>query len=435
MSASHMVEESKWRGVHTFILAAFCVGTAIEAYVYSLPYIAESWVNFPKSLLPLFTVWSPLWLLLGGLLVGPISDNLGRKKAFYFTTTLYIVGGVLLFFASNYQSVLASLSLLLFSAGGEYHNILVATHELVPRKNRSASIFLVVNSTNLGGIIAAALSAANYTSPHTQRVVLSTTLVLVAISILIIRTHIPESIMWLEAKGKKERAILELEKYYGRIAQPSREADADVAHTPLWFRAATGSILGWAYTAGFSLLVLALGPYFFPNLTDEFIIVSSAAAFFSGFVGFVADRVTRKRMLLFSSLATITTSYLFLPTQGMWLAHPQLFWLLFIPLSAFINLYFLTEDALKSEFWPSEKRGLYTAIVRTASLGGTIPILLYASILPITQYFYLGLIVFAAGVAASTIWYRYGEETGKKTSVTIWSNKTGAHHKLKRVNM
>ncbi len=425
VSASRVAEESGWRITHTLLFLAFSAGTAIEAYVYSLPYIAETWTRFPRAIVALFTVWSPLWLLLGGLIVGPLSDRVGRKRTFYVTTTLYVVGAVLLVFASNYQSILVSLSLLLFSAGGEYHNILVATHELMPRGNRSTSIFLVVNFTNLGGIVAAALSMAGYTSPHTQRIILGVTLVLLVAAVFTVRTRTPESIMWLEAKGRSVQAKLELEKYYGQTSAPRGEdASKGVVEVPIWFRVVTGSVLGWAYTAGFSLVVLALGPYFFPELTDEFIVVAGVTAFLSGFLGLAADRLSRKGMLLSSSLATFATACIFLPTQGVWLARPQLFWLIFIPLSAFVNVFFLAEDALKSEFWPTGKRGLYTAIVRTASLGGSIPILLYASTLPITQYFYLGLAVFAAGVTASAAWYRYGVETGKKRSANIWANQT-----------
>ena len=424
MSASRVAEESKWRAAHTLLFLAFSTGTAIEAYVYSLPYIAETWTRFPRTIVALFSVWSPLWLLLGGLLVGPLSDRVGRKKTFYVTMTLYVIGGVLLVFASNYQTILASLSLLLFSAGGEYQNILVATHELVPRRNRSASIFLVVNFTNLGGIVAAALSMANYTSPHTQRIVLGITLVLAVAAIFAVRTRTPESIMWLEAKGRNTQAERELEKYYEQRATPNQEdTSRGVVDVPIWFRVVTGSVLGWAYSAGFSLLVLTLGPYFFPRLTDEFIVVAGVAAFISGFVGLAADRLSRKWLLLASSVATLATASIFLPTQRVWLANPQLFWLLFIILSAFVNVFFLAEDALKSEFWPTERRGFYTAIVRTASLGGSIPVLLYASTLPITQYFYLGLAIFAAGVSVSAAWYRYGVETGKKRSVTIWGKQ------------
>jgi MFS family permease len=421
--ASRIAEESKWKKEHTLLFLAFSTGTAIEAYVYSLPYIAETWTPFPRTITLLLSVWSPLWLLLGGLLVGPLSDVLGRKKTFYVTMILYVIGGSLLVLASSYQAILASLSMLLFSAGGEYQSILVATHELMPRRNRSASIFLVVNFTNLGGTVAAILSMADYTSPHTQRIVLGATLLFAVAAIFTVRTRTPESIMWLEARGKSAQAKRELEKYYGKSSNPSqKDTPIGVTDVPLWFRVLTGSVLGWSYTAGFSLVVLALGPYFFPKLTDEFIVVAGVTAFLSGLVGLVADSLSRKGVLLASSVATFATASILLPTQAVWLVHPQLFWLIFISLSAFVNVFFLAEDALKSEFWPTERRGLYTATVRTASLGGSIPVLLYASTLPITQYFYLGLTVFAAGVTASAAWYRYGVETGKKRSANIWAN-------------
>ncbi len=235
----------------------------------------------------------------------------------------------------------------------------------------------------------------------------------------LIRLRLPESVMWLEAKGRAGRAEEELKRYYGtNSAQDSVVKPARLP--PLWFRILIGGIIGWAYTAGFSLIVLTLGPYFFPSLTDWLIFIFGIVAFLAGFIGLVADRFNRKPMLLFSALAVVVFGYLFIPTLNYWLKDTLLFWLLFVGVSIFINIYFLAEDTLKSEIWPTSRRGLYTAIVRVISLGGSIPVLFLAVNLPVLSYMWLGIGIFAAGLCAAVAWYIWGIETSRGRSVRIW---------------
>ncbi|WP_201779490.1 hypothetical protein [Acidiplasma cupricumulans] len=82
MDPSVQVEDLKWTPVHTLLFIAFSIGTTVEAYIYSLSYIATSWVAMPRTLLGLLAVWPPLWLLLGGAVSGPLADWIGRKKHF-----------------------------------------------------------------------------------------------------------------------------------------------------------------------------------------------------------------------------------------------------------------------------------------------------------------------------------------------------------------
>ncbi len=94
----------------------------------------------------------------------------------------------------------------------------------------------------------------------------------------------------------------------------------------IYFRIFIGGVIGWAYTAGFSLIVLTLGPYFFPSLTDWLIFVFGLVAFFAGFLGLAADRFSRKRFLLISSVLVVIFAYLFIPTLKLWLTNIVLFW-------------------------------------------------------------------------------------------------------------
>ncbi|MGC9211692.1 MAG: MFS transporter [Nitrososphaeria archaeon] len=419
VSPGKAVEESQWKGVHSLLFASFSIGTTIEAYIYSLSYIATSWVTIPRVLLALLAIWSPLWLLIGGMVAGPLSDRIGRRNTLFITLALYALGAVGLIFSYSYILLLISIGLLLFSSGGEYNTILAATHELFPKNHRAKALFLELNFTNIGGSIAAVLALLEISSVLYQRIVLGITLLLSIVVMFIIRLKVPESVMWLESKGKLDQAQEELQKHY-KIEPVQDDLKKPLKLPSIWFRIIVGGIIGWAYTAGFSLIVLTLGPYFFPSLTDWLILVFGLVAFASGFIGLVADRMPRKYMLLLSSLAVIISAYLFIPTLNIWLHNIAIFWALFVMVSVFINIYFLAEDTLKSEMWPTKRRGLYTAIVRVISLGGSIPVLFLTANLPILEYMWVGIAIFSAGFIVSVLWFFFGVETSQGRSVRIW---------------
>ncbi|KQB33470.1 MULTISPECIES: MFS transporter [Acidiplasma] len=419
MDPSVQVEDLKWTPVHTLLFIAFSIGTTVEAYIYSLSYIATSWVAMPRTLLGLLAVWPPLWLLLGGAVSGPLADWIGRKKTLFITLGIYVIGAIGLIFSFTYITILIFVGLLLFAAGGEYNTILTATHELFPRRHRSRALFLELNFTNIGGSIAAILALLAISSIFDQRVLLGVTLLISILIMYIIRLRLPESVMWLEARGHINQAGDELKKYSGVYTEGVDNIKPQKLPS-IYFRIFIGGVIGWAYTAGFSLIVLTLGPYFFPSLTDWLIFVFGLVAFFAGFLGLAADRFSRKRFLLISSVLVVIFAYLFIPTLKLWLTNIVLFWFLFIGVSVFINIYFLAEDTLKSEIWATRRRGLYSAIVRVISLGGSIPVIFLAVNLPIISYMWLGIGIFSTGMAASVAWYVFGIETSKGKSVRIW---------------
>ncbi|MFP3259086.1 MAG: MFS transporter, partial [Caldivirga sp.] len=134
---SSVIEESGWGLVHTIALVSFSLSTMIEAYIYSISYIATGWVSVPRYLTALLTIWPPLWLLIGGVTMGPLSDLIGRRNTLYLTLLMYIMGAIGLTIGGGYLTLLLFLSLLLMATGGEYNTVMVATHEYFPRRVRS----------------------------------------------------------------------------------------------------------------------------------------------------------------------------------------------------------------------------------------------------------------------------------------------------------
>ena len=390
------------------VFVVLSLGAAVEAFVYSIAYIASGWVSVPRYLVALLSVWPPLWLLVGGVVFGPLADFVGRRGAMFVSLVFYVVGALGLILGTGYVLVLAFLALLLLAIGGDYNTILTAMHEYFSGDVRGSLAYLVLNFTNLGGALASALALLSV-SVAIQRLALGMTLMVAIITLYMLRSRIPESPLWI-ARRDTTKAHLE-----GR--------GVGIALPPLWVRVVVCGLIGWSYTAGFTLLALTLGPYYLPNLTNWLILVFSLSSFISGLpISLIADRVGRRPTLLLSSLgtvATLTVMDLFINA----LIHAQpLFWALFIVFSVLVNTYFLTEDVLKSEYWVTRRRGSLTALVRVISLGGSIPVIFLSSYLPIGAYLIVDTAIFGVGLAASLAWYLIGVETGKGVSVEAWDH-------------
>ena len=408
-SPSLVVEALPWSRVHTISFATFAAGAALEAYVYALSYVAVSWAPVPRAFLPLLAIWSPLWILSGGILSGLIADRMGRRRSLYVNYALYISGAVLLSLASSFASLLFSLSLLLFAAGGEYNTILTASHELFPRAHRAKALALGLNFANAGGIVVALLAGS------TSRAAVAATAGAAAVILLALRLRVPESVMWLERRSDPGRAELELRRYGSSPSiSVSRPPSAGAPSSALRFVAF--STMGWSYTATFTMVSLALGPYFMPTSTDLLILVASAAAFASGLLGLLFDVVGRRLPLVLSSSASLALLAL-LAAFG---SSSYLFWPTFAALNASLNVFWLLEDVLKSEAWPVSSRGTLTALVRASSLIAVLPIVYLSSYLSLDDYLALSLGAAGVGLVASIVWYRWGVESGRGSSVLIW---------------
>ncbi|MCY0865140.1 MAG: MFS transporter [Sulfobacillus sp.] len=425
--------QERWTRADSWSFWAFALGFLLENYIFSMAPIANGWVsNMPKSLTSLLLAWAPLWLIIGIMVAGPVSDRVGRKNTFYLTMALYGIGGLgLIFFSHTYTTLLIFLALLLFASGGEMNTIMVASHEIMPRQHRSKTIMLALNFINLGGVILGALALLTRSfnsSVAFQKATVGVALLIVLIVLLFARVNTPESLRWLIRKGDRERAEAEALKYYGpeegpvrlRLSEGAHEASAASSRTPpvsmavRWYTTLTISFAG---SAGFGLMTYVLGPYYFKNDSALIVFIATLVGFISGFFGFWADRWSRKMLLLIGYAGTFLSTVVIYFTVGSWAKNLALFWVLLVILNLFTNIGYLTEDTLKGEVWPTRHRGTYTALVRFISIG------LYIVTIYITQNFSLthtmlfNMFIWAIGLSGALVWYVKGHETGRGVSI------------------
>ncbi len=434
-SQNGVVANEHWTSTDSWSFWSFGLGMLLENYIFSMASIATGWVPMPKYLESLLLAWSPIWLIIGIAVAGPMADFIGRKNTFYTTMALYGIGAIGIVFSNTYVLILLFLAILLFAAGGEMNTIMAASHEMMPHKHRSKTMMLELNFINLGGVILGIVSLFTAYQYHGfQRGMIGITLLVVLVIMLIARRKTPESIRWLERKGMNERAQTEIEKYYGQEEYEARRLAAKLA-TEQSKSTGQGRKVGiplklfvtittaFAGSAGFGLMTYVLGPHYFPNLNAAIILVATGTGFISGFFGFWADRWSRKSLLMVGYGGTFVITLIIWLTTGGWTKNLALFWILLVLLNLFVNIGYLTEDTLKGEIWPTKTRGTYTALVRFVSIG------LYIATIYITQNFGLNAytlfnsIVWAIGLAGAVAWYIAGTETGKGTSLDVASGE------------
>ncbi|MGE7923822.1 MFS transporter [Viridibacillus arvi] len=154
-------------------------------------------------------------LFLGSLILGWISDYIGRQKIFVFSFTIITIASVLQFFADTPTELVLCRILIGIGLGGDYsvgHTMLA---EFSPRKHRGVLLgsFSVIwtfgyVAANLIGIFAI------NTSPDAWKWMLASSAI-PAVIILILRIGTPESPRWLISKGRIDEAKEIVKKHVG----------------------------------------------------------------------------------------------------------------------------------------------------------------------------------------------------------------------------
>ena len=156
---------------------------------------------------------------LGALVFGQLTDRFGRKKLFIMTLVLYTIATVLTAFAPNPMWYFACRFLTGAGIGGEYAAINSAIDELIPKEYRGR-VDVVIN----GSFWVGAAGGALLTIPLLDPTVLDPNIgwrlafglgAVLALGVLIVRRHVPESPHWLFIHGREEegeRIVNDIEK-------------------------------------------------------------------------------------------------------------------------------------------------------------------------------------------------------------------------------
>ena len=426
MTLSKAVEGVAWNRIHTYTFASFSVGLFLEGFSFGIAPVATGWYVIPKDLEVLLLAWPYAWLVVGISLYGPLSDRIGRKRTFFLSMASYAAGGVMLVFSSNYEVTLGSLAVILSAAGGEMNTILAATHEIFPARHRGKAMMLEINFVSLSGLLLAGVSYVTVLTPELGRQLAGTSVLLTGVCLVLLRLKMPESVRWLESKGREREAAQEAARL-GAVVQPSEPSHGlkatGLSKKSLAFRAFVVGILSFASTAGYGLMTYTLAPMYYPKLLPTVFLISGVAEFSAGFLGLLGDRISRKGLIFWSYLFTLLTTVLIYAALPFWAKSIWMFWLLLIALNVFVEWGYLGEDALKGELWPTKVRGTVTGLVRAISIAAYVPLLYLSVQMPLAGFLMLNVLLWASGTVAAFFWLALGPETGKGISVAVSSGE------------
>lgn len=159
--------------------------------------------------------------VLGALLFGRLTDKLGRKKLFLVTLTVYMLATLATAFSTNFTFLAVCRFLTGLGIGGEYAAINSAIDELIPARVRGRVNLAINASFWIGAALGAGLSLV-ILDPRVLGPALGWRAcfilgALMAIAIVLVRRHVPESPRWLLMHGRVEQANQIVEKIEAEV--------------------------------------------------------------------------------------------------------------------------------------------------------------------------------------------------------------------------
>ena len=165
----------------------------------------------------------------GALIFGQLTDRFGRKKLFIITLVLYTIATVATAFAPNPVWYFACRFLTGAGIGGEYAAINSAIDELIPAQYRGR-VDVVINGSFWIGAAGGALLTIPLLDPTVLDPAIGWRLAfglgaVLALGVLVVRRHVPESPRWLFIHGREDEGEQIVEDIERRITDEGGRLD------------------------------------------------------------------------------------------------------------------------------------------------------------------------------------------------------------------
>lgn len=175
--------------------------------------------------------------VLGSLVFGYLTDRWGRKKLFFLTLAIYLLGTLLTAFSWDFWSFAVFRFITGSGIGGEYAAISSAIDELIPASYRGR-VNLIINGSYWLGAGLGSVSTLIILDPHIFNPKLGWRLgfatgALVGLLILLLRRHVPESPRWLMTHGDERDAEEVMREIEERVEASSNEKLPEPSRKPL----------------------------------------------------------------------------------------------------------------------------------------------------------------------------------------------------------
>jgi MFS family permease len=349
------IDRLPWSRFHTHLVVALGVAWILDGLEITIasnvgPDLTQrSTLNMSAGSVSDIASWYLIGEVIGALFFGQLSDKLGRRNLFMVTLGVYLIGsgltaatprGAYWFFFLYFTRVIAGMGI-----GGEYAAINSAIDEMIPARYRGR-VDLAVNGTYwagafLGTIVT--LFLLNHLTPNLGWRIAYVVGPVLALVIIFVRRHLPESPRWQIMHGRAqgaEASISEIEHDVARTkgALPPVDQSKELEIRPaekigylallrvLFSHYPSRSVLGAAlmitqsflYNAIFFTYGLVLQFFFHVKPTDTgYYFLAFAAGNLLGplTIGHLFDTIGRRKMIsgtyLLSGVLLVITAQLF----------------------------------------------------------------------------------------------------------------------------
>ena len=335
--------------------------------------------------------------MVGALVFGRLADRRGRKRMFLVTLAIYVVATLATALSFDFWTFAACRLLTGVGIGGEYAAINSAIDELIPARVRGFTD-LAINGSYWIGTAIGAVASAFLLDPrvlgheHGWRAAFGLGAVL-ALAILLVRRHVPESPRWLLVHGREaeaEKIVSDVEAECGVPApeEPLRRTEFAGGPSPGLARVARVIFVEYRrravlcfslmvsqaffYNAIFFTYALTLTRFYgvLPERVGAYLLPFAAGNFMGPFVlGRFFDSIGRRKMIAFtyaaSGVVLLVTGYFF--REGLLTAqtHTLLWSGAFFFASSAASSAYLTA----SELFPLELRSAAIALFYAVGTG------------------------------------------------------------------
>jgi MFS family permease len=181
--------------------------------------------------------------VLGALVFGRLTDRLGRKKLFMITLAVYMLATLATAFSTSFLFLSICRFITGLGIGGEYAAINSAIDELIPARVRGRVALFINGSFWIGAALGAALSLVlldtRVLGPALGWRACFVLGAVLALAIVLVRRHVPESPRWLLMHGRAQEAQriiddieAQVERQHGALAPAAPGLHASGRGTP-----------------------------------------------------------------------------------------------------------------------------------------------------------------------------------------------------------
>jgi MFS family permease len=231
------IDRLPWSRFHTRMVVALGVAWVLDGLEITIAANVGPDLTLPNTLhmsasgVADIATWYLIGEVIGALFFGQLSDKLGRKNLFLVTLAVYLIGSGLTAFtpAGGYWFLFLYATRVIagMGIGGEYAAINSAIDEMIPARYRGR-VDIAVNGTYwagafLGTIVT--LVALNHIAPRLGWRIAFLIGPVLALVIIFVRRHLPESPRWQIMHGHEEGAE-------ASIAEIEHDVEATKGHLP-----------------------------------------------------------------------------------------------------------------------------------------------------------------------------------------------------------